>query len=245
MKTSVVTSKTDWKSHWGESPLKYEQGLVAFPELLEKFLKPGGTCFEVGCYPGHTLLYMAKELGFKVSGIDFLPMVKTKMPDYFANNNVTAEELLYEDFLSFEPTKTYDVIISTGFIEHFRNFEDIIIRQIQLVKPGGILFMSCPNFTGLQYIFRYFLDKKSLRQHVISAMNLHKWRRILEANGMEIMYHQYYRTAGFWVSEQPEIRWKKIAVREITRMCNRIDRRISFPNRLLSPFMLSISRRCS
>ena len=246
MKTSAVTSVEDWESYWEDNfPLKYDLGYVGYTELYKKFLKPGGSCFEVGCYPGHTLLYMAKELGFKVSGIDYLPRVKTRTPTYLAENSVIAEELICEDFLSFKTIKSYDVVISNGFIEHFINFEEIIIKQIQLVKPGGIMFMSCPNFTGLQYIFRYFLDKKSLQQHVISAMNLRKWRRILEANGMEIMYHQYYRTAAFWVDEQPKTRWKRIAVRKIEGMCERIDGRFSFPNRFLSPFMVSISRRTS
>ena len=243
MKTLAVTSKTDWESFWEEFPLKYDQGLVGYTELYDKFLKPGGSCFEVGCYPGNTLLYLVKELGFKLSGIDFLPMVKTRMPTYLAEHNVIAEELVCGDFQSFKTTKTYDVVISNGFIEHFINFEEIIIKQIQLVKPGGTLFMRCPNFTGLQYYLRYFLDNKQLQGHVIQAMNLRKWRRILEANDMEILYHQYYRTAGFWISEQPKIRWKRIAARKIKRMCERIDARITFPNKLLSPFLVSISRR--
>lgn len=244
MKQSAVTSQAYWKSwHEGKLSLKYDPGKVANKEELKKFIKPGGTCFEVGCYPGHTLLYMAKEIGFKVSGIDFLPGVKTEMPKYFEENGVFAEELICEDFLSFKTTKTYDVVLSYGFVEHFKNFEDIIVRQIQLVKPGGIMFMRCPNFTGLQYLLRYFLDKKQLQGHVIQAMNLRKWRRILEANDMQILYHQYYRTAGYWVSEQPKNRFKRIVAREIVRMCETIDERITFPNKLLSPFLVSISRR--
>lgn len=186
-----------WDTLYAHLPLAYPPSFSLFKDLFDRYLTPNGTCFEVGCYPGNFLIYLGKRFGYVVSGIDTTPYVTSRLPEHIVHNGVKIGEFYQQDFLTFESDKVYDVVCSFGFLEHFHNTEEVIEKHIRLVKPGGTLVLSCPNFRGLNYILYRLLDPATLRPHVIAAMNLRRWRRALERNGMAIQYQGYYRTAGF------------------------------------------------
>ena len=148
--------------------------------------------------PSNFLIYLGKRFGYVVSGIDTVPYITSRLPSHIVRNGVKIGEFYHQDLLTFESNQTYDVVCSFGFIEHFSNFEDVIEKHIRLVKPRGTLILSCPNFRGLQYILHRLLDPTNLHRHVLSAMNLRRWRMLLERNSMVLQYHGYYRKAGFW-----------------------------------------------
>lgn len=232
-----------WDKAYADMPLVYNSDNIDFRELFDRYLSPGGSCFEVGCYPGNFLIYLSRRFGYEVSGIDTTPYTITRLPEHIRSNGAKIGNFYQADFLSFKSMKSYDVVCSFGFVEHFAHFEDIIQKHIQLVKPGGTLIISCPNFGGMQYIFRRLLDPISLRRHVLKAMNLHLWRLILENNDMRILYLGYYRTAAFWVDEVYPQQWRRFVTRGIVRATQEIDRHVNFPNPLLSPYMISFSRK--
>ena len=227
-----------------EANLKYDPDQILFRDLFEKYLKRGGSCFEIGCYPGNFLIYFAKVLGYNVSGLDMTPHLLEKTPAYLQKNGVTINELIHQDFMEYKPSKVYDLVCSFGFVEHFLNYEEIITKHIQMVKTGGTLIITCPSLNGLQYYLHLLIDRKCLPSHVISAMSLRKWRRILEKNHMRLLYHNYYKTAGFVRGpDEPDTRFQRWAQRKVDIIFSEIDKRISYPNFLLSPWLVSISQR--
>ncbi len=246
MKAPCVASQSYWDSLYEclETDLRYEPAAMLFTDLYKQFIKPGGTCIEIGCYPGNNLVYFAKEFGYSISGLDITPRIYTKMQKYFEINGVQLEELICKDFLIYQPSKTYDLVCSFGFVEHFRNFEEIIIKHIQLVSPGGFLVITAPNLARLQYLIHLVIDRKCLSSHVISSMSLGKWRRILEANSMRLLQHSYYKTAGFVRGpDKPVTRFQQWGQRKVQSFLKKIDERISLPNPLLSPWIVSISQK--
>ena len=76
-------------------------------------------------------------------------------------------------------------------------------------------------------------------------MSLRKWRRVLESNYMTLLYHSYFGTAEFWVANEPQSRLQRLAVRRIRGLFNRLNELILFPNPLLSPYLVSVSKRFS
>lgn len=232
-----------WDNTYRHLPLHYNPENVLFRELFERYLRPHGSCFEVGCYPGNFLVHLSKHFDFVVNGIDTTPYVLDRLPQHLIENGVKVGKLYHDDFLSFETREVYDVVCSFGFVEHFINFEQVIEKHIQLVKPGGILLLSCPNFRWLQYVFHRLLDPVNLQRHVLKAMNLRRWRDVLENNGMEVIHQGYYRTAGFWVDTPRSRRWAKVAIKWIKWTTNQLDRQVKWSNPLLSPHMISFSRK--
>ncbi len=42
--------------------------------------------------------------------------------------------------------RQFDVVVSFGFIEHFDDPEPAIRRHVELCKPGGVVFITVPNY---------------------------------------------------------------------------------------------------
>jgi len=198
IKMSSVVDQEHWDKGYKNLAFKYNEDNILFKDIFYKYLKPNGTCFEVGCYPGGYLIYLGKNFNYCVSGIDKTPLTKERLPFYMKSENVSVGHFFNEDFLSFNPSEKYDVVFSFGFIEHFKDLDAIIEKHINLVKPTGILIIACPNFTRGQYLFHRLFDSQNLDHHVIDTMNLCRWREILKRNDMDILYDGYYETIKFW-----------------------------------------------
>ena len=58
MKVLSVAFQSYWDSLYEclEADLRYESDAMLFTDLYKKFIKPGGTCIEIGCYSGNNLL---------------------------------------------------------------------------------------------------------------------------------------------------------------------------------------------
>lgn len=236
-----IVSQDWWNALYDKMPLVYNPNVIEFKDLFERYLRPGGTCFEVGCYPGTYLVYLGQRFGYTVSGIDATPYVLTRLPGFLAANGVPIGALYQGDFLEFEPSEQYDVVLSIGFIEHFTDFRKVIEKHVDLLKPGGTLIMSCPNLRGLQRLLYLLLDRESLRRHVLAAMNLKVWEKVLTKRGMRVVFQGYYRTVDFFGQAKGALA-TRIANRIVAKS-REINAMINYPNFLLSPIMISISRK--
>jgi 2-polyprenyl-3-methyl-5-hydroxy-6-metoxy-1,4-benzoquinol methylase len=241
--SASVLDQSFWDGFYENLPLIYDPEKIEFRDLFARYLKPGGTCFEVGCYPGNFLIYLGQTFGYTVSGIDMTPHIRDRLPEHFSRNKVQVGHFYQGDFLSFETDETFDVVCSFGFIEHFTNFDKVIEKHVQLVKPGGTLIISCPNFRKFQFLLRFCLERENLSRHVIRAMDFRKWSKILGSNNMHIVYQNYHRTAGFWVDVIPRNRLLRLMVRIVVRCTQILDRNTYLPNPWLSPHMISFSRK--
>lgn len=221
---------------------------VPFKNLFAKYLPTGGDCFEVGCFPGRFLAHLGKKYNYVVSGIDLVPGSRDYLQRVLTEQGVKVGALTEGDFLQFIPESKYDVVCSFGFVEHFTDTEDIIRRHLNMLKPGGILLLSSPNFTGVQYLLHRCLDKNSLAYHNIESMDFRRWTRVLADNEMEILFQNYYGTCGFWVGDScpTESRWRhgrNLVAALIKYSMMSVDKIVDYPNPVLSPFMVSISRK--
>src|SRR4051794_27786145 len=85
--------RTGLESYPGDVP-------VQFKELFARHLPRGGTCFEVGCYPGPYLIHLGREFGYTVSGIDLTPDV-VNLGEHVARHGVAVGAFYHGDFLTF------------------------------------------------------------------------------------------------------------------------------------------------
>ncbi len=171
---------------------------------------------EIGCFPGRFLYYFGK-LGFILNGIDqtkFLP----KMIEWFKSNNFKIGEFINQDIFNIDISKIqkYDVVFSSGFVEHFTNFDEIIRLHTKLVKKDGIIFITAPNFSGyIQKKLHQYLDKKSFDSCYLPAMDLKKWKEILVNENCEIIKATHIGGFDFWVIPEERSLFKKIIIKMI------------------------------
>jgi len=240
-----VVEQDYWDTAYQDLPLEYKPEDVEFKDLFLRYLPKGGECFEVGCYPGHFLVYLAKTFDYVVHGIDATPYALSRLPAFLADQGVKVGNIYQEDFLQFLPDREYDVVCSFGFVEHFENFDDVLERHIRLVKPSGFLVIACPNFRRLQWLLHRILDPINLKRHSLAAMDLSNWRETLEKDGMKLLYHGFYRTADFWIDVPEDRVLNRRVARAIQKAMKVLDQAVSWPNPWLSPYMISISRKDS
>jgi 2-polyprenyl-3-methyl-5-hydroxy-6-metoxy-1,4-benzoquinol methylase len=175
--SNKLTSKQFWQEKWVSMDCsKWDDGSFAFlPEwhqvLYDYLVKyRGGNCLEVGCFPGRYLWYFANTFNMKVEGIDFMTPDDSMM---LKIHNC--------DFFEFSLDKKYDVVCSFGFIEHFEMLGDVIQRHMDLVRDGGMVVMTVPNFVhGWRFHLRRRYDRELFTHHNRDAMVVHNIENILE-----------------------------------------------------------------
>ena len=108
----------------------------------KKFIQ-GKTVLDIACGEGYGS-YLMKKWGAKtVQGVDIDQATIDKATDMFREEGLqylchTAEELPFNDY-------SFDVIVSFETIEHLDSADKFLHEIKRVLKPGGIVLLSCPN----------------------------------------------------------------------------------------------------
>lgn len=176
---------------------------------------PAVRSLEIGCFPGRYLAYFGQR-GFEVNGVDLTPRVSPEMRDWLVNSGFRVGRIERGDFFEFEDPAGFDIVLSSGFLEHFPDWQRCFSRHIDLLKPGGLLLLTTPNFAGrFQHLLHRILDRGNLDRHVLPAMNLDSWRRYAESRGLEVLATEHFYEFDFWNGPQRRPAWQKAASRSI------------------------------
>lgn len=154
-----------------------------------------GTCFEVGCFPGRYMAFLGR-LGWVVNGVDLTPHVHD-LELWLREKNCSVGKIWHGDFTNLDTNQKFDLVYSCGFVEHFIDFQEIIRKHASLVKPGGLLIITTPNFTRLQGVLHKFFDDENFRRHNVHSMNLDIWSSVLKDEGFSIQSSCYFGKFAF------------------------------------------------
>jgi SAM-dependent methyltransferase len=207
---------------------------------LEHYFSNGNlTAFEVGCFPGGYLAIFGK-LGYELNGIDLTPRVNSDLPQWLASQGYRLGKFYQDDFLKFKTNKKFDVVYSLGFLEHFTNWEEVVIKQAELVNPNGYLVVGVPNFRGgLQRALHYLFDRDNYYKHYLPAMNYKKWRTILESQGFKIIFSGYIGQFDFWAAGRLNPYFSKFGLPIISWL----KKNIKFNHGFFSPYICLLARK--
>lgn len=121
---------------------------------------------DLGCLRGNTLsLYMAEHAREYV-GIDLSDVAIAELNKKLEPLNKPSARALAVDFLSDEFTDgDFDIIYAFGVLHHFQNFEVLLQRLTEKLKPGGEVISFDPLETsvpvqGLRKLYRPFQQDK-------------------------------------------------------------------------------------
>lgn len=200
---------------------------------------------EIVCFPGRFLYYFAKEFGYRVFGLDFVPEAAF-IPEWLAELGVEAQ-VTVANFFDFQPKRRFDVVASFGFVEHFPNWEEVLEGHLALLNPGGTLIIEFPNFRYGQYWLRRCFNPANLSGHCLEVMDPALWSCALEERGLELIYCGYYQTFDYWggLTGRGWKRWcRRVLIQPVKYVKNLINYfQIDYPNRYFSPFAFIIARK--
>ena len=178
------------------------------------------------------------DLGYQLNGIDQVDLVETELPKWFKEEKYLVGDFYQGDFLNWKSKNKYDIVTSFGFIEHFKNFDEIIELQCNLVKKGGHILIETPNFKGFsQRWLRYFLDKKNLDRHYIPSMNIEKWEKVLKHNNFEIIEKKYLGNFSIWVENQERNKIQKLTLRALKKFNSFLSKNLPSNHKHFSPYL--------
>jgi L-malate glycosyltransferase len=186
--------------------------------------------FEIGCFPG-TYLSVFGEMGYKLNGIDLTQGVKSDLPSWLKKEGFKCGDFFCDDFLEADINKKFEIVCSFGFIEHFTDIEDVILKHTALLESEGYLILTTPNFSGfVQYFLHLLVDRKNLKLHNLNIMDPFLWKKILIKQGFQVLYCGWFGGFSFW-AEKDDSRniFQKVLLFFLLK-CSGLLNRLSIPN---------------
>lgn len=197
------------QQYWDESYRNYvytvaQDEVTAWLDKQQGYFGSSGRLFEFGCYPGRYLSYLGKK-GWVVNGVDLTPGIEEPQFKVWLHKEGIRTGLIKQaDALSYaqETEDRYDMVCSFGFIEHFENFLRLIELHDRLLKNGGWLAITTPNFRGsVQKFLHTNLNSAALNIHYLPAMQPWLWKKKLEDLGYAVKEAGYFGGFDFWYDE--------------------------------------------
>jgi SAM-dependent methyltransferase len=171
-------------------------------QFIRKYFKKANgdeTAIELGSYPG-TYISEFGELGYEINGIDIHPGNSSYLKVWLESKGYKIGKFISEDLFEFNKGKRYDIVSSFGLIEHFSNYLELIDKHDALLKKGGKLVITTPNYRGFiqKFLHRCF-DYNDYKIHYIPAMQPEIWAKHLAKKGYKIEFSGYFGRFSFWV----------------------------------------------
>lgn len=201
-----------------------------------------GRSLEVGCFPG-TYSAVLGELGYELNGMDLAPRTDTELPAWLRSRGHRVGDFSRRDFFEVRPEPSYEVVCSFGFIEHFKNWDEVLRRHAGFVRPGGLLVVATPNFRGAgQHFFHWLFDRESLSRHNLDSMDVHRWPGALGPE-MQTRWCGHFGRFTLWVEDQRRGLAERAMLRGVFAVLPLLRRMVRFDTAALSPFCGIVAAR--
>lgn len=151
-----LTDTSFWEEGWWHR--KRPERLRLYRDMdyeMVRLLERAGsskTCraLELGGGGSRILPYLGRKFGFRVIGTDFSQrgcvLLKANLSLLGIDGGVVCEDLFHS---SLAPD-SFDLVYSSGLIEHFDDTAAVVAEHLRLLKPGGKLVLVVPNLQGVQ-----------------------------------------------------------------------------------------------
>lgn len=140
----------------------------------------GGTeLLEVGVGNGH-LIAVAREMGYRVTAVEILEQAAQETADLLQC------PILCGDFLRMPEDHTYDVITMGDVLEHLRDPLEGLKKACRLLKSGGVLWLSTPNYESAFSQMRNVKDPMWREPYHITYFSRRSLTRLVEQVGFRV-----------------------------------------------------------
>lgn len=200
MENNKLTSKEYWDESWERvklpAEIREEEANPLTLELIKIFNEylprnPGLTMLEIGGAPGQFLAYFSKKFGYVPYALDYSDTGCQKLRDNFKLLNLDVHVFQRDFFDGLSDLPQFDIVFSSGFVEHFDDLDEVVGRHLQLLKKDGLLILGVPNFTGINKIVLSRLAPKLLSMHNLNNMKQENWEKFEKKYNLEVIYRKY------------------------------------------------------
>lgn len=241
---SHLTDQKFWKNYWESKPdlaISIDKNYL-FHQQLEQIIEKNNiqTAIELGGFPGYYSIFLRKYLGVRSTLFDYFihPDILKKV---LTKNGLNNDEItvIEADLFQFKPIEKYDLVLSCGLIEHFKDTKDIIQRHLEFLKPEGTLFITLPNFRGMNGWVQKTFDRDNYLKHNMDCMDPEFLKKTMEEIGLEVVRASYLGKYSVWLEnkDQKSILTKAF-IKSIWFIGKVATTIIPFESKVLSPYIL-------
>lgn len=231
-----LTDRKFWEEHWRDCQYLPIQKKTPFDHFLPN-LRNKNSFIEIGGFPGAYSIYFLKKGFQKVTLLDFY-IDAEKISLYEKNNNVKEGSIqcIETDFFNYDnpENEKYDLVFSSGFIEHFQDTKDVIYRHVKLMSDDGTLLILIPNFRGLNGWLQKVFDKDNFLVHNLESMKLDKLKDTLKELQLKKISVEYSKKPMLWL--EPKNRNKYMC--KFVKLLSYFVKLFPVKGRFLSPFII-------
>jgi SAM-dependent methyltransferase len=195
-----LTSSEDWNDYWRSIDLPAEARIDpseplnnAILEALLKYLPhdSGLSAAELGGSPGQYLAFLHRQLGYRITSIDYSDVGCQKTSENFHLLGIPGTVVEADIFDDGIQLPTFDVVYSLGLIEHFAALTPVVARHVRLLASPGYLVLGVPNLRGVQGFFMKRIAPRTYASHEISTMDLKGWTQFERTLDLEVIFKGY------------------------------------------------------
>lgn len=204
-----LTDKKFWANYWeSKQNLAFEvPANYTFHQLFKQVISQHNiqSAIELGGFPGYYAIFLKKYFNLKTTLFDFF-IHQPILNEVLAANQLTRQDIgvIEGDLFNYQPQQHYDLVLSCGLIEHFNDTKDIIARHLNFLKPGGTLFITLPNFTGVNGWVQRSFDPDNYSKHNINSMNPELLARVCRELGLKDVKSYYYGKFSVWLENRAQ-----------------------------------------
>jgi SAM-dependent methyltransferase len=163
--------------------------VLVWDALQRRRLLPGARVLEIGCGAGDFAARMAEGGARSVIGQDFAPVAVDRAIGRFRQENLSFEVGDIESIRY--PRDHFDVVVSCETVEHVAHPRRAISELARVLRPGGTLLLTTPNYMSLTGLHRLYRDATARRwdeggQPLVHWTCLPRTVRWLRSSGMKI-----------------------------------------------------------
>lgn len=242
--TNQLTDRQFWTNYWeSKTDLIFPVNRnYLFHQQLGELVKSGNVqnAIELGGFPGYYSIFLKKYLGVETTLLDYF-VHRGIMDGLLRENDLNEQDIsvIETDLFSYTPQKEFDLVLSCGLIEHFEDTKDIIARHVQFMKPGGRLFITLPNFKGVNGWVQKTFDRGNYDKHNIRSMDPEFLDRIARELGLKEVRAYYFGGFSVWLENRKE---KSLLTKTFIKAlwyAGKIPVKIlGFESKLLSPYII-------
>lgn len=234
-----ITDQKHWDKYWDNYQYDKIPEKVVFKKYIPQLVK-GKSFIEIGGFPGLFSAYFYKHGVHDVTLLDFYlnsDIVRNfERINSLPNNSI---KCIHVDFFAFKSERKYDIVFSSGFVEHFEDTADVVSRHVDLLSENGQLLILIPNFLGLNGTIQRKFDKQNLEVHNLKSMEITYLENIMDRFNLRDVTIEYIGKPMLWLEPKPENKSRK----EWVRMLSYAVKLFPVKGKFLSPFIAIYARK--
>lgn len=207
-----LTDQEYWEKYYSKS-LTQKKQIISVASVYDEYWdllidkndnKEIKTIIEIGGYPGRYLAYLSNKYNLTPTCLDF-NTDKEKIVETFKSFDLKEYDIIQTDFLKHQPEKKYDIVISNGFIEHFNNFNEVLDKHYEYLRPGGTMLIMIPNMKYYIRFYKFLVDFRNLKIHNLECMDIRVFKNFAKRKKLKELTIEYFGGFPFTVHQKLNI----------------------------------------